>query len=294
MSSSQRLSYPSKNSSSAAAPRHRGRCPLAVRDRAGQTLRYPPLPTCTSEPHLRGASTSGLCSAAESGHETERCRSVPHPVLPWALFPFEVLSPARRVSRFVVWDAARRDGPKRTAIRTTNSVLHPPRSVRSDPNALLAERTRGRHSARSRRTVRRHLDTRHRSPFRRTTPAGKHQPHPKVVGTSHRARRRPEGRTTIEKMPEAVRIPLTVHRGAAETTLLPILIEDRIRVAAPSTEAEGAEQCHESLSRVEVGGSGSRARSGCPARVRVGYTDLHGVFDVKERSEDRYPRSATG
>jgi hypothetical protein len=45
MSSSQRVSYPSKNSSTAAAPRHRGRCPLAVRDRAGQTLRYTPLPT---------------------------------------------------------------------------------------------------------------------------------------------------------------------------------------------------------------------------------------------------------
>jgi hypothetical protein len=38
MPSSQRVSHPSKESSPAAAPRHRGRCPLAVRRRAGQTL----------------------------------------------------------------------------------------------------------------------------------------------------------------------------------------------------------------------------------------------------------------
>jgi hypothetical protein len=67
MPSSQRVSHPSKESSPAAAPRHRGRCPLAVRRRAGQTLRHPPLPVNTSESHLRGASTSGRCSAAESG-----------------------------------------------------------------------------------------------------------------------------------------------------------------------------------------------------------------------------------
>jgi hypothetical protein len=82
---------PLEESSVAAAPRHRGRCPLAVGFRTGQTLRHPPLPMNISEPHLYGASTSGRCSAAESGHVPDRCRSEPHPVLPWALFPFEVL-----------------------------------------------------------------------------------------------------------------------------------------------------------------------------------------------------------
>jgi hypothetical protein len=92
---------PLEESSVAAAPRHRGRCPLAVGCRTGQTLRHPPLPMNISEPHLYGASTSGRSSAAESGHETDRCRSEPHPVLPWALFPFEVLPSCRRASRAV-------------------------------------------------------------------------------------------------------------------------------------------------------------------------------------------------
>jgi len=60
---------PLEESSVAAAPRHRGRCPLAVGFRTGQTLRHPPLPANISEPHLYGASTSGRCSAAESGRE---------------------------------------------------------------------------------------------------------------------------------------------------------------------------------------------------------------------------------
>jgi hypothetical protein len=105
------------------------------------------LPMNISEPHLRGASTSGRCSAAESGHEADRCRSEPHPVLPWALFPFEVLPSCRRASRAVDRGALRRKNPKMTACRKTSSVPHPSRSVRDDPGYLLAEATRGRHIA---------------------------------------------------------------------------------------------------------------------------------------------------
>jgi len=48
-----------------------------------------------------------------------------------------------------------RENPKRTAIRTTSSVPHPSRSVRDGPSDLLAEIFRERHTARSRRTMRR-------------------------------------------------------------------------------------------------------------------------------------------
>jgi hypothetical protein len=118
VSSSQRVSHPSKESSPAAAPRHRGRCPLAVGRRAGQTLRRPPLPMNISEPHLHGASTSGLCSAAESGHEADRCRSDPRPVLPWALFPSEVLPSCRPASR-----AGRPGRPRRIAIELRSAPV---------------------------------------------------------------------------------------------------------------------------------------------------------------------------
>jgi len=88
--SSRRTSYPPKVSSTAAVPRHRGRCPRAVGHPSRSAPRSTPLPAPTSELHRTGASTSRRCSAFESGRRTivaDRTR----PVLPWALFPFEAL-----------------------------------------------------------------------------------------------------------------------------------------------------------------------------------------------------------
>jgi hypothetical protein len=68
--SSRRTSHPPKASSTAAVPRHRGRCPLAVGRRSCSAPRPTLLPAPSAELHRAGASTSRRCSAVESGHPT--------------------------------------------------------------------------------------------------------------------------------------------------------------------------------------------------------------------------------
>jgi hypothetical protein len=104
-------------------------------------------------------------------------------------------------SRAVGRGAARREHPKTTAFRTTSSVLHPPRSVRERPDDLLAEieGSDTAHHPEGQRVV-----AGHQTPIAvPKNDTGREAPAPpmKAVDASHRARRRPEGRTTIEKCP---------------------------------------------------------------------------------------------
>jgi hypothetical protein len=81
---------PPEGSPTAAAPRHRGRCPLAVRN---APARHPRAHRCRHTPAHSAKPPRRLRGVAPPS-SSDRPRPLPAadcPVLPWALFPFEVL-----------------------------------------------------------------------------------------------------------------------------------------------------------------------------------------------------------
>jgi hypothetical protein len=154
MPSSQRVSHPSKESSPAAAPRHRGRCPLAVRrsvDFGALLRRRVRMTTATVADRAASRPSLGFVPlrgpSARTDQPLELSDEVPH------------AANIRRQPRFV------RQAPFCT--RHDPFVSGPTTSLRRSKGAT--QRTIPKDSASS-------PGTRHRSPFRRTTPAGKHQP----------------------------------------------------------------------------------------------------------------------
>jgi hypothetical protein len=152
-------------------------------------------PTC-AERRLRG-----VAPPPSPDDDRDRCRSSRITSFPGLCSPSRSFRSNRSASRAVGRGAARREHPKTTAFRTTSSVLHPPRSVRERPDDLLAEieGSDTAHHPEGQRVV-----AGHQTPIAvPKNDTGREAPAPpmKAVDASHRARRRPEGRTTIEKCP---------------------------------------------------------------------------------------------
>jgi len=210
--SSRRTSHPPKASSTAAVPRHRGRCPRAVGRHPARPVEPSPLPA----PSLRAPPDRSLdfeaflrCRVwAPRGRFQSRCTRPSMGFVP-------LRGPSRSAAGTHADDrgAADDENPKKT-VRISNKLRSAPAaSVRCRPRpALLAE---GEHGGDACDPIRRpdcgHL-AQTPSPFRRTAPAGKHRP----------ARRRstPRSRSVSRhedergRVPEAVGIPSAVHRGS--------------------------------------------------------------------------------
>ena len=237
-SSPQRISHPPKESSPAAAPRHRGRCPRAVRDdpaRPETTHRCQYTAASSARPprRLRGV-------APPSSSDDPRplpVESTPCPSMGFVPLQGPSRTPASerglcRATRPCPFRVEGRRVRRMTACRH-RSVPHrrSDLSLPARPTTLAGEGRGGGPSARSEDRDRGRLGPTHRRPESRRR-ARRRRP---AVASSRRltsGSRFPCTRHERGRIPEAVGIPSAVHRGAGGSPILPSLTEARIRGAA--------------------------------------------------------------
>jgi len=134
----------------AAAPRHRGRCPLAVRRRPSRPLVPAPLPEMTLGAPRIGASASRLCSAVESVTPLQPLPAGGRPILPGLCSPSRSVLEVRGHPRplTLALCASRKSEENRVAtgapfrIRGARaSQTTPARSLRRAPMGMVASGT---------------------------------------------------------------------------------------------------------------------------------------------------------
>jgi hypothetical protein len=144
----------------AAVPHHCGRCPLAVAIRSSRPLLPVPLPVPGLEALPSGSSTSRLSSAVGSVTLARWLPVAKRPILPWALFPFEVFlrtAGSRALDPSVASSRASGEAfdPRRAPLYHLHTLAHI-----AGPMPLLAKKHPGwRHRRRSEDRGRRHLGT---------------------------------------------------------------------------------------------------------------------------------------
>jgi hypothetical protein len=156
-----RRSYPSKNSTRS-QPFHItvAVAPLPLPIRSSRPLLPVPLPVPGLEALPSGSSTSRLSSAVGSVSLARRLPVAMRPILPWALFPFEVLlrtAGSRALDPSVASSRASGEAfdPRRAPLHHLHTLAHI-----AGPMPLLAKKHPGwRHRRRSEDRGRRHLGT---------------------------------------------------------------------------------------------------------------------------------------
>jgi len=213
----------------AAAPRHRGRCPLAVRRRPSRPLVPAPLPEMTLGAPRIGASASRLCSAVESVTPLQPLPAGGRPILPGLCSPSRSVLEVRGHPRplTLALCASRKSEENRVAkeLRSASAGLAPRRPHRLAPCG--EHRWGWLHQGRPKTPPVSHLapdtDEVPRDLTGREASDGRSRLTPRV---ETRIARRRDG-TGID----ADGIPPSVHREPGRARALPGLTEARIRGA---------------------------------------------------------------